>query len=151
MILHDFRCQCCGLVVDEIPVESGTTELPCPACENGVMGLTYSKWRGLGLVNAGRSVDDRIGADGTITMLGATDSKLCHIELGLTAPSPHNKSLKTFTPEQSAEFRRRAMLDGKSARVDRKLFDAIIAQRKENIKAGEQRAIASLNRGAGET
>ena len=133
MILHDFKCGQCGHIEEELAIESGITEVPCPACDEGIMGITYDAWTGLGLVNEGVSVDDRLAKDGTINMLGASDSALCRIEMRL-ANKPHDKALRTFTPEQSREFRKRIMLEGGKARADRKLFHDIIQTRKENME-----------------
>lgn len=135
MILHDFRCAQCGYTEEELPIESGITEIPCPACDEGIMAITYDAWTGLGLMNGGASVDDRLSKDGTINMLGASDSALCRLELGLS-DKPHDKGLRTFSPEQSREFRKRIILDGGKARADRKLFHDIIRTRKENLSKG---------------
>lgn len=132
MIFHDFKCQQCGYIEAELPVESGVTEVPCQACDEGIMAITYEDWRGLGMVNEGVSVDDRLSKDGTINMLGASDSALCRLELGLS-DKPHDKGLRTFSPEQAREFRKRIILDGGKARADRKLFHEIIKTRKENL------------------
>lgn len=132
MILHDFRCAQCGYTEEELPIESGITEIPCPACDEGIMAITYDAWTGLGLMNGGASVDDRLSKDGTINMLGVNDSKLARIELGL-ADKPLDKSLRTFTPEQSADFRKRVMMCSGKARAERALFNEIIKTRKENL------------------
>lgn len=132
MILHDFRCGQCGHTEEELAIESGITEVPCPACDEGIMGITYDAWAGLGLANEGVSVDDRLSKDGTINQLGVNDSKLCRIELNL-ATSPMDKGLRTFTPEQSADFRKRVMMCSGKARAERKLFEEVIKTRKENL------------------
>lgn len=132
MIIHDFKCQQCGYIEAELPVDSGVTEVPCQACDEGIMAITYGDWRGVGLINNGVSVDDRLSKDGTINMLGASDSRLCRIELGL-ATKPMDKGLRTFTPEQAADFRKRAMMCTGKARAERALFNEIIKQRKENL------------------
>jgi hypothetical protein len=131
MIVHDFACSDCHHIEKDILVSADTLELPCPACEQGVMEVYYGGWETLGFMNQGRSVDDREAADGTITMMGARDSKLCRIELGLEGGAA-NKTLRTFTPEQSSEFRKRILLEGEGARTGRKLFEDIIKTRKEN-------------------
>lgn len=133
MIFHDFRCGQCGYTEGELAIESGITEVPCPACDEGIMAITYDAWTGLGLMNEGVSVDDRLSKDGTINLLGIQDSKLARIELAL-ANSPHDKALRTFTPEQSADFRKRVMMCSGKARAERKLFDEMIKTRKENLE-----------------
>lgn len=132
MILHDFRCAQCGYTEEELPIESGITEIPCPACDEGIMAITYEAWTDLGLMNGGASVDDRLSKDGTINMLGYQDSKLARIELNL-ATNPLDKGLRTFTPEQSADFRKRAMMCSGKARAERALLNEIIKTRKENL------------------
>jgi hypothetical protein len=96
------------------------------------MAITYDAWTGLGLINGGVSVDDRLSKDGTINLLGINDSLLSRIELGL-ANKPHDKALRTFTPEQSADFRKRVMMCSGKARAERKLFEEVIKTRKENL------------------
>jgi hypothetical protein len=116
-----------------LAIESGITEVPCPACDEGIMSIAYDAWTGLGLVNEGVSVDDRTAKDGTINMLGINDSKLARIEMGLSG-KPHDKALRTFSPEQSADFRKRVMMCSGKARAERKLFDELIKTRKENLE-----------------
>lgn len=130
MVIHDFVCGC-GLALQDIAVETGTASLPCPNCGEG-MAISYAGWDTLSFANNGCSVDDKVCSDGTRSIMGAGDSKLCKIELGLSN-SLSDRSLRTFTHEQQREFRELAMKSGKGARDDRKVFDKIMETRKENL------------------
>ena len=132
MVIHDFVCGTCSLAMKDVAVPSGTAELQCPACNGGVMTVSYAGWDTLSFANNGCSVDDKVCSDGTRSMMGAGDSKLCKIELGLSN-SLSDRSLRTFSPEQQREFRELAMKSGKGARADRKVFDKIMETRKENL------------------
>lgn len=133
-IIHDLRCTGCGIIMEDVVVDGNDARPHCPDCGQ-TMETYYGIWqKGLGLVNDGVSVNDRTARDGTISSLGASDSKLCRIEMGLDS-NPHNKTLRTTTPEQAAHLRAKMMEAGKDAVKNRAVLDETLSIRKANEAA----------------
>lgn len=122
---HDLLCEPCARVIEDVVFRHGD-KLPCPECGHE-MQTYYGNWTDVMLDDHGRARNDRVAHDGTIKNLGASDSKLARIELGLSG-RPYDKALRTFSPEQSAAFRAKLMADGDSPKV----FREIIETRKAN-------------------
>jgi hypothetical protein len=128
MPVHDFYCYECETL--EKDVFERETEKACPTC-GGIMHITYSHWEKVALINDGVSVNDRVARDGTISKLGASDSKLARIEMGLSS-SLHDKGLRTTSPEQAAELRAKMIAAGTDAVANRRLLEDVIDMRKKN-------------------
>lgn len=126
---HDWKCNTCKVVIeDRLPYGEKRT---CDFCGKE-MEITLENWTDVGLHDHGRAVNERTDRDGYIKNFRAGDLKLARIELGLHG-SPADKTLRTFSPEQAAEYRRKIMVEGDSP----KLMHEILDQRKANQQAAK--------------
>lgn len=134
-VIHDYECQNCKrLYLDRLACDKPET---CEDCGSSEVEISYKGWIGrvrAGFLNNGRPVNERVHPDtGMMQCFGAADDPLTAIELGLR-DGVGDDSMRTFTPDQQAEFAGRLFKDGDS----KQLRESILTQRSRNQCAARE-------------
>lgn len=116
MIIDDFICSVCGKEYNDLEKGDKIHKCLCGA-------ILEKNWRhcNCGIANRGQPTNARLCNDGsTINRHFAKDDPVCKIELGLQRDN--FSGIKSFSPEQSREFRERLSRED-SPRLRQQILD----------------------------
>lgn len=120
MPLHDWKCNSCGFIADNLMIKPSRG---CDSCGCD-MEITYQNWKNFNRNREFLSDNDntRVDDKGFVRKFSVADDRYAQIQLGINL-NQSDVGLKTFTDEQSMYYTGRLLRDGDSPKLRKEILD----------------------------